>query len=53
MVGGRVQGMDGWVDGWAEGWVVSEGYEAYEVKKKRGNLRCLILRRKKFFFKYL
>jgi hypothetical protein len=28
-------------------------YEAYEVKKKRGKLRSLLLRRKKIFFLYL
>jgi hypothetical protein len=32
--------------GWMGGWVV---YEAYEVKKMGGKLRCLLLRRKKDF----
>jgi hypothetical protein len=33
-------------EGGKEGWV----YEAYEVKNKRGKLRCLLLHRKKIFF---
>jgi hypothetical protein len=41
-----------WWFGWGLGWVVSEGYEAYEIKKKRGKLRCLILRRKKIFLNF-
>jgi hypothetical protein len=42
-------GAEVWADGWAEG----EGkggvrvYEAYEVKNKRGKLRCLLLHLKK------
>ena len=50
--------MGGWVrDGWMGGWVDegegkggAQGYEDYEVKKKREKLRCLLLRRKINFF---
>ena len=28
-------------------------YEAYEVKKGGGKLRCLLLRRKRFFFIFM
>jgi hypothetical protein len=53
MGGWREEWAGGWaegsVDGWAEGWV----YEAYQVKNKRGKLRCLLLRRKKYFFIFM
>ena len=42
--------MGGWRDGWVEGmggW--RDGWVSYEVKNKRKNLRCLLLRRKKNF----
>jgi hypothetical protein len=39
-------GMGGWVGG-------VKVYEAYELKKKREKLRCLLLRRKKIFYIYL
>jgi hypothetical protein len=41
--------MGGRKDGY--GGVQSIGvYEAYEVRKKRGKIRCLLLHRKKMFF---
>ena len=48
-----------WAEGWADGWAEGEGkggvrvYETYEVKIKRGKLRCLLLHRKKNFFFYI
>jgi hypothetical protein len=58
-MGGR---MDGWAEGWVEEWMDrwsfrKDGYKwgvkvqlSYEVKNKRGKLRCPLLRRKKNFF---
>jgi hypothetical protein len=40
--------MGGWVGG-GRGQGGVRVYEAYEVKNKRGKLRCLLMRRKMFF----